>query len=183
MMSFRRLNNAIQLDTVEVSVGQDNCITVTGQHGSMCHTMPESICIKEIKDKVLILDKAREIVYDDRKFIGTFISLLNSAIIGVRDLHEVKVVFSGTGVSVQLKDAMLEMRLGKSHKVYKDIPEGVTCAVLSSDVKEAILSVKGINKALVTKFASELRVKKSYRGGIHVYISGKKPRLKERKGA
>lgn len=183
-MSFRKMNSEIELknDTKISLNSQKDILEVSGKHGKMNHKIPESISVI-IKDNVISFDKKREILYEDRKFIGTFISLLNSSIIGVNDLHETRVIFNGTGVSVEIQDSVIEMKLGKSHKIYRNIPEGLICEASSIDVKTFILSVKGVNKGLVTKFASEFRVKRSYKGGIHVYIEGKKPKLKEKKGA
>lgn len=180
-MSFRKLNKSVQLNDVTASVNS-NVLQLSGKHGTMSHKIPESINVN-LEQNVMNFTKTREILSDDKKFIGTFISLLNSSIIGVKEMHESKIIFKGTGVSLKIENNQLEMKLGKSHKVYKDILTGLTCTIISSDVKHSVLSVKGVDKGLVTRFASELRIKRAYKGGVHVFIEGKEPRLKERKGA
>ena len=181
-MSFRSLNQAIALNGSSVSVNGPS-ISIAGQYGSISYNLPKGIDKIETNQNMLHFLKSDQIDYEDRKYIGTFISLLKSGIFGVNNMHETRVVFKGTGVFIEVVEGKINRKIGKSHVVTRHIPEYLQCEVISSDVKRSILSVKGIDKGKVSMFASEFRVKRSYKGGIHVFIEGKEPRLKEKKGA
>lgn len=119
----------------------------------------------------------------ERAVVGTIRALIKNSIKGVFSGHHKTVIFTGTGLSIQIVGNTLVMKIGKSHPVIKDIPSNVKCVIKSSDIKTLSLGVESVDKAAVGQFARDLcdLSKNKYKGGIHIWIEGNEPKLKEGK--
>ena len=97
---------------------------------------------------------------------GTMWSLISNAIQGVTKGFEKILEIEGVGYRAELKDKNLVLYLGFSHPVNMEIPEGINVRVEKNQI-----TISGINKELVGKFASIIRRLKPpepYKGkGIH----------------
>ena len=87
---------------------------------------------------------------------GTTRSLINSAVIGVSKGYEKILELSGVGFRAILKGNILELQIGFSHNVSYKIPDGIKVIVEKSN----IVKVSGIDKELVGKVSSEIRMLK-----------------------
>jgi large subunit ribosomal protein L6 len=87
---------------------------------------------------------------------GTTRSIINSAIIGVTSGHEKILELSGVGFRASLKGNLLNFQLGFSHDTTYQIPDNIGIVV----EKSTILKISGINKELVGKVASEIKMLK-----------------------
>ena len=87
---------------------------------------------------------------------GTTRSLINSAVIGVSKGYEKILELSGVGFRAILKGSILELQIGFSHNVSYKIPDGIKVIVEKSN----IVKVSGIDKELVGKVSSEIRMLK-----------------------
>jgi large subunit ribosomal protein L6 len=87
---------------------------------------------------------------------GTTRSIINSAIIGVSVGHEKILELNGVGFRANLKGDMLNLQLGFSHDVSYKIPSGIKVFV----EKNTIIKISGIDKGLVGKVASEIKMLK-----------------------
>jgi large subunit ribosomal protein L6 len=85
---------------------------------------------------------------------GTTRSLVNSAIIGVSTGHEKILILTGVGLRAALKGETLNLQLGFSHDVVYEIPKGVKIIV----EKSTIIKISGIDKDIVGKVASEIKM-------------------------
>ena len=88
---------------------------------------------------------------------GTTRSIINSAIIGVSTGHEKILELNGVGFRAVLKENLLSLKLGFSHDTSYKIPEGIKLTV----EKSTIIKISGIDKELVGKVASEIRMLKA----------------------
>ena len=87
---------------------------------------------------------------------GTTRSLINSALIGVSVGFEKILELSGVGFRANLKGSILQLQLGFSHDVSYKIPEGIKVVVEKSN----IVKISGIDKELVGKVSSEIKMLK-----------------------
>ena len=87
---------------------------------------------------------------------GSTRSVINSALIGVSTGHEKILELSGVGFRANLKGNLLNLQLGFSHDVSYKIPEGIKITV----EKSVIIKVSGIDKELVGKVSSEIKMLK-----------------------
>jgi large subunit ribosomal protein L6 len=87
---------------------------------------------------------------------GTTRSIINSAVIGVTTGYEKILELSGVGFRAILKGNTLNLQLGLSHDISYEIPQGVKITV----EKSTIIKVSGIDKELVGKVSSEIKMLK-----------------------
>ena len=87
---------------------------------------------------------------------GTTRSLINSALIGVSVGFEKILELSGVGFRAILKGNILQLQIGFSHDVSYKIPEGIKVVVEKSN----IVKISGIDKELVGKVSSEIKMLK-----------------------
>ena len=93
---------------------------------------------------------------NSKKMWGTTRSLVNSAIIGVSTGHEKTLILTGVGLRATLKGESLSLQLGFSHDVFYKIPKDVKINV----EKSTIIKISGIDKDIVGKVASEIKMLK-----------------------
>ena len=131
-------------------------LTMTGPKGSKEFTLNDKIfsaTISEDKNLILKLIKKNE---TSKVLWGTTRSIINSAIIGVSAGHEKILELNGVGFRANLKGNVLNLQLGFSHDSSYKIPEGIKLNV----EKNTIIKISGIDKELVGKVASEIRMLK-----------------------
>ena len=87
---------------------------------------------------------------------GTTRSIINNAILGVSQGHEKILELSGVGFRANLKGNVLNLQIGFSHDVTYKIPDGIKVLV----EKNTIIKISGIDKELVGKVASEIKMLK-----------------------
>ena len=87
---------------------------------------------------------------------GTTRSILNSAIVGVSVGHEKILELNGVGYRALLKGNVLNLQLGFSHNTLYEIPQEIKLTV----EKSTIIKINGIDKTLVGKVATEIKMLK-----------------------
>jgi len=144
---------AIPKDTkVKVESGKIIC---TGPKGSRELSINDKIFTATIDETNFTLKKNKN---DDKTntMWGTTRSIINSAIIGVSTGHEKILELNGVGFRANLKGNILNLQIGFSHDVSYEIPEGIKLIV----EKSVVIKITGIDKELVGKVASEIKILK-----------------------
>ena len=131
-------------------------LIVTGPKGSRELTINDKIFTTTIvDDKSLILKLIKKNETSNMMW-GTTRSIINSALIGVSEGFEKILELSGVGFRANLKENILNLQLGFSHISTYKIPEGVKVVV----EKSTTIKISSINKELVGKVASEIKMLK-----------------------
>ena len=131
-------------------------LILTGPKGSRELSLNDKIftaTISNNKNLILKLIKKNE---DLNVIWGTTRSIINSALIGVSTGHEKILEITGVGFRANLKGNLLNLQIGFSHDVTYKIPEGIKVIV----EKNTIIKIAGIDKELVGKVASEIKMLK-----------------------
>tara|TARA_B100000686_G_C16783452_1_gene973559 strand:+ start:2328 stop:2867 length:540 start_codon:yes stop_codon:yes gene_type:complete len=131
-------------------------LILTGPKGSKELNINDKIfstSISENNNLVLKLLKKNE---KSKVMWGTTRSIVNSAMIGVSTGYEKILELTGVGFRAMLKGELLNLQLGFSHDVTYKIPKGVKITV----EKSIVVKIAGIDKDLVGKVASEIKMLK-----------------------
>ena len=131
-------------------------LILTGPKGSKELNINDKIfstSISENNNLILKLIKKNE---KSKVMWGTTRSILNSAIIGVSIGYEKILELTGVGFRAILKGEMLNLQLGFSHDINYKIPKNVKITV----GKSVVIKIFGIDKDLVGKVASEIKMLK-----------------------
>lgn len=130
---------------------ENSIVTVKGPKGELSITLNPNIDVKVEDGKVKVTRNSE--VKKTKQMHGTTNSLINNMIIGVTDGYEKGLEIIGVGYRFNLKGKTLEINAGYSHKVELAVPENLTVETVSATE----ITVKGIDKEAVGKFAAEIR--------------------------
>jgi len=137
---------------IKVEVGK---LLLKGPKGTKELTINDKVFSTTVNENNLIVKMIKK-NENSKKMWGTTRSLVNSAIIGVSTGHEKILILTGVGLRAALKGESLSLQLGFSHDVFYKIPKEVKIVV----EKSTIIKISGIDKDLVGKVASEIKMLK-----------------------
>ncbi len=131
-------------------------LILTGPKGSKELNINDKIFSAKIADdKNLILTLIKK---NERSNVlwGSTRSIINSALIGVSSGHEKILELNGVGFRANMKGELLNLQLGFSHDVTYKIPKDIKISI----EKSTTIKINGIDKELVGKVASEIKMLK-----------------------
>ena len=131
-------------------------LILTGPKGSKELTLNDKIFSATIADDKNLILKLINKNENLNVLWGTTRSLINNALIGVSEGYEKILELNGVGFRAMLKGNILELQIGFSHNVTYKIPEEIKVAVEKSN----IVKISGIDKELVGKVSSEIKMLK-----------------------
>ena len=131
-------------------------IFLTGPKGSKELTLNDKIFAATIVDDKSLIIKLIKKNETSSMLWGTTRSIINSALIGVSEGYEKILELNGVGFRAILKGNILILQIGFSHTISYKIPEGIKAAV----EKSTIIKINGIDKELVGKVSSEIKMLK-----------------------
>ncbi len=140
---------------VEVTIGDDNVITVKGPKGTLSQKISKLIKA-ETKEGQVVLTAANDSREANMQH-GLARSLVNNMVVGVNTGFEKKLQMIGVGYRAEKKGSTLIMQLGYSHPIEMPDPEGITTEVPS----QTEIIVKGADKAQVGNYAAIIRAWRS----------------------
>ena len=131
-------------------------LILTGPKGSRELTLNDKIFTTTISDEKNLNLKQNIKSQTTNTIWGTTRSIINSAIIGVSVGHEKILELSGVGFRAKLNGNILNLQIGLSHDVSYQIPDGIKILI----EKSTIIKISGIDKELVGKVTSEIKMLK-----------------------
>jgi large subunit ribosomal protein L6 len=130
-------------------------LTMSGPKGSKELNLNDKIFSASINENNLTIKLLNK--NDKTKSLwGTTRSKINSSILGVTSGHEKTLELSGVGYRANLKGNLLNLQLGFSHDITYEIPKEVKVTV----EKSVVIKIFGIDKEIVGKVASEIKMLK-----------------------
>ena len=139
---------------VEVTIGENNVVTVKGPKGTLTQTLhPEMILEKEgniIHVKRPSDDKAHCALH------GMTRALLHNMVVGVSEGFKKELEINGVGYRAAKEGNKLVMNLGYSHQVIMPEIDGITIDVPAANK----IVISGCDKQKVGQFAAEVREKR-----------------------
>jgi len=130
---------------------KDGIVYVEGPKGKLERKLSDRI-ILEIKDDQLLVKRVADTKLD-KSLHGLFRALIVNMIVGVTQGYLRELEIQGVGFKAVLAGDKLNMTLGFSHPVNYVIPVGIKIET----PKPTQLVIKGIDKELIGKVATEIR--------------------------
>ena len=130
---------------------KDQEVSVSGPKGNLTLNVSRRIKL-EIKDNQAKVSRSTDIK-SDKALHGLYRSLIVNMIKGVTEGYSKEMEIIGVGFKAQAQENILNMHLGFSHPVNFPIPLGIKIET----PKPTYIVIRGIDKALVGKVASEIR--------------------------
>ena len=139
---------------VEVTIAENNYVTVKGPKGTLEKALPVEMEIKQEGDEIVVtrpndLKKMKSLH-------GLTRTLINNMVVGVTAGYEKVLEVNGVGYRAAKQGKKLVLTLGYSHPVEMTDPEGLEAVVDGNKIV-----VKGIDKEKVGQYAAEIREKRA----------------------
>ena len=131
-------------------------LILTGPKGSKELTLNDKIFSATVSNNNKLILKIIKKNEKSNIIWGTTRSIIKNALVGVSTGHEKILELTGVGFRTNLKGNLLNLQIGFSHDVSYKIPEGIKANV----EKNTIIKISGIDKELVGKVSSEIRILK-----------------------
>ncbi len=131
-------------------------LILTGPKGTKELSINDKIFTASIADDKNLILKMIKKNEDFNILWGTTRSIINSALLGVSSGHEKILELTGVGFRANLKGNDLNLQIGFSHDVLYKIPANIKVTV----EKSTTIKISGIDKQLVGKVASEIKMLK-----------------------
>lgn len=136
---------------VQVTIGNDNNVTVKGAKSSLSVRLRSSVKAK-VEDGKIVLTRANDEA-TTRAYHGLSRALLQNAVIGVTKGWTKELELNGVGYRANVAGKKLELTLGYSHPVQYEIPDGIDIKV----DKQTKIIISGANRDSVGKVAAKVR--------------------------
>ncbi|GAB2694447.1 50S ribosomal protein L6 [Hymenobacter frigidus] len=140
---------------VDISVDNDNAVTVKGPKGSLTTKVDRDIIVA-IEDGTLTVTRPTE-QKRHKAMHGLYRSLINNMVEGVSKGFEKKLELVGVGYKASLVGSTLELALGYSHNVYIALPGEVSATAVTDKGKNPIVTLTSIDNQLLGQVAAKIR--------------------------
>lgn len=146
---------------VTVKIGDDNVVTVSGPKGELIRALHPEMSVQQTDGRIVVSRPS-----DTKRHMslhGLTRTLIANMVIGVSEGYEKELEVKGVGYRAEMKGTSLELRVGFSHPVIYDPPEGVELEVdtsrqrLEDNMPVIPVIVRGIDKEAVGQAAAEIR--------------------------
>lgn len=137
-------------DGVTIAV-TGNDVIVKGPKGELKTAISDRIIVDvvEAEKQIVLRPTDKEL---DSAIWGTTRANMANMVLGVSQGWSKGLELSGVGFRMEMRGKKLVMRLGFSHEVEYDMPEGINATIESN-----VLTISGIDKQLVGQVAAEIR--------------------------
>jgi large subunit ribosomal protein L6 len=148
--------NPISLpNKVEISVSNDNMVTVKGPKGQLTQEVHPDIKV-ELQDGTVVVSRPTN-QQRHRAMHGLYRSLINNMIIGVSEGYTKELEMIGVGYRCNNTGQLLELLLGYSHPIQFMLPPEVKVEALMEKGKNPTIKLQSIDKQLIGQVAAKIR--------------------------
>lgn len=133
---------------------KDNIVQVKGPKGELKLDVKMAKYVDIVKENNFVYVKAKNETKECKMYQGLYFALIRNMVKGVTEGYKKVLEIVGVGYQAQLQGRKLVFKLGFSHPVVFDIPEGIE---ISLDQKGQEITVSGIDKYLVGETAARIR--------------------------
>ena len=140
---------------VDITVAQDNAVTVKGPKGSLSMLVDRDISISQ-EDGTLVVTRPTE-QKRHKAMHGLYRSLINNMIIGVSTGFREQLELVGVGFKASLAGSTLELSLGYSHNIYLALPAEVKATAVTEKGKAPLITLESNDKQLLGQVAAKIR--------------------------
>ena len=140
---------------IEVSVANNNVVTVKGPKGSLSTPVDKDIIVKQ-QDNEIVVERPTE-QKRHKAMHGLYRSLINNMVIGVTEGYSEKLELVGVGYKASMVGSILELSLGYSHNIFMSLPEGVNATAVTEKGKSPVITLESNDKQLLGQVAAKIR--------------------------
>jgi large subunit ribosomal protein L6 len=139
----------------EVSVADNNVVTVKGPKGTLSEKIDKDITVNIEDGKVTL---ARPTEQKRHKALhGLYRALVNNMVVGVSEGYKKTLDVVGVGFRASNQGQLLELSIGYSHPVYVLLPDEIKVTTLSEKGQPPRVILESNDKQLIGQVAAKIR--------------------------
>jgi len=140
---------------VNISVGNDNVITVKGHKGELKEAIDRDIKV-EIVDGKLIFSRPTDQIRH-RAMHGLYRALVSNMVKGVTEGYKKELELVGVGYKASNQGNLLDLSVGYSHNILFEVPKEIKVATAQEKGQNPMITLEGTDKQLLGQVAAKLR--------------------------
>jgi large subunit ribosomal protein L6 len=140
---------------VRIEKIDENNFIIKGPKGSLNFQLPFLFNL-EIKENQVQIIPNQKLNKKTKPLWGTLASILKNKIVGVTKGFEKALILEGLGYSAELKGNQIVFKVGFSHPVVVDIPEGINVEIKQEKGK-SLIYLRSIDKEKLGNFAAMIK--------------------------
>ncbi|QCR23447.1 50S ribosomal protein L6 [Pontibacter sp. SGAir0037] len=142
-------------NNTEVTVSNDNVVTVKGPKGSLSTSVDKDIAVKQ-EDNRIIVERPTE-QKRHKAMHGLYRALINNMVVGVSQGYQEKLELVGVGYKASVQNNVLELALGYSHNIFMTLPKEVVANAVTEKGKAPVITLESNDKQLLGQVAAKIR--------------------------
>ena len=140
---------------VNVTVSDDNVVTVKGPLGELSQAVDKSIKIR-VEDGSIHVERPNDEKME-RSYHGLYRALINNMVVGVSEGFKIVMEVVGVGYKAEAKGQLLEMSLGFSHNVIFQLVPEIKVETVNERGKDPKIILTSFDKQLLGQVAAKIR--------------------------
>lgn len=142
-------------DGVQVTVSDENIVTVKGKLGELHQSVNPDIKVNVGEEQITIERPTDS--KDHRSLHGLYRALIANMVTGVSEGFKIEQELVGVGYKAQATGQLLELSLGYSHSIYLELPEEVKIETVTERGKNPTIVLTSVDKHLLGQVAAKIR--------------------------
>lgn len=142
-------------NNTQVTIGDNNVVTVKGPKGELSTVVDKDILVKQ-DDNTIVIERPTE-QKRHKAMHGLYRSLINNMVVGVSQGYKEQLELVGVGFKATVQGKVLELSLGYSHNIFLSLPEEVTATAVTEKGKNPIVTLESNDKQLLGQVAAKIR--------------------------
>ena len=140
---------------VNLTIDQDNNVTVKGPKGSLSMLVDRDMIISQA-DNTIVVERPTE-QKRHKAMHGLYRSLINNMVLGVSTGFREQLELIGVGYKATVTGTTLELSLGYSHNIFLALPAEVKATAVTEKGKAPLITLESNDKQLIGQVAAKIR--------------------------
>ncbi|NEM96786.1 50S ribosomal protein L6 [Pontibacter burrus] len=142
-------------NNIEVTIDNNNVVTVKGPKGTLTTPVDADIIVKQ-EDNQIVVERPTE-QKRHKAMHGLYRSLINNMVIGVSEGYKEQLELVGVGYKASVQGQVLELSLGYSHNIFLAMPSEVSATAVTEKGKSPVVTLESNDKQLLGQVAAKIR--------------------------
>jgi large subunit ribosomal protein L6 len=140
---------------VDITVEQDNTVTVKGPKGTLSMPVDRDMIVAQEDGSVVVSRPTEQKRH--KAMHGLYRSLIHNMVIGVSTGYKEDLELVGVGYKATVTNNTLELALGYSHNIFLALPAEVKASAVTEKGKSPVISLESNDKQLIGQVAAKIR--------------------------
>ncbi len=140
---------------VQVTIAEDNIVTVKGPKGELHQKVDKDIKVRYQDNQILVerpTDQKRH-----KSMHGLYRSLIKNMVDGTSNGFTRQLELVGVGYRASLQEQLLDLNVGYSHHIIFSLPTEIKASIIVERGKNAIITLESNDKQLLGQVAAKIR--------------------------